>query len=81
MDKKIEIYTTPTCHFCKDLKEYLDEKGFSYTEEDVSANEEAREKLVERSQQIGVPVVFIDEDTMIIGFDKPKINEALGIEE
>ena len=80
MNKKIEIFSSPTCHFCKDLKAFLDEKNIEYIDYDVSANEEYRNQLVERSQQLGVPVTFIG-DEMIIGFDKPKIMELLGITE
>ena len=79
MDKKVEIYTSPTCHFCKDLKAFLDEKNIAYTEYDVSADEEKMKELRERSQQMGVPIVFIDEKEMIVGFDKEKITAALGI--
>ena len=80
MDKKIEVYTTKTCHFCHDLKDFLDEKGITYTEYDVSSDEERREELVKRSNQLGVPVLFVD-DEMIIGFNKEKISELLGIKE
>ncbi len=81
MDKKIEIYTSPGCHFCKDLKNFLDERSIAYTEYDVTADEEKRKELTERSQQLGVPVMFIDNTEMIVGFDKQKVMEALGITE
>lgn len=78
--KKIEIYTSPTCHFCKDLKAFLDDRSITYTEYDVSADEEKRNELVERSKQLGVPVIFID-DEMIVGFDTGKVKDALGLSE
>ena len=81
MDKKIEIYTSPTCHYCKDLKSFLDERSLSYTEYDVVADEEKRKELTERSQQLGVPVMFVDGDNMVVGFDKQKVMEALGVSE
>ena len=81
MDKKVEIYTSLTCHFCKDLKAFLDEKSVMYTEYDVSVDEEKRKELTERSQQMGVPVVFIDDKEMIVGFDREKIIAALGMSE
>lgn len=80
MDKKVEVYSSPTCHHCKDLKDFLDEKKIVYTDYDVSENKENRERVVEKSKQLGVPVVFIDEE-MVIGFDKQKIIELLGISE
>lgn len=80
MEKNIEIYTSTTCHFCKDLKEFLDARGITYTEHEISTDEEKRKELMERSQQLGVPVTFID-GTMVVGFDKEKLVELLGIDE
>jgi glutaredoxin-like YruB-family protein len=73
---KIEIYTTPTCHYCHMAKEYFREHNIEYTEHDVAADMEARTQMVERSGQMGVPVIFIN-DTMVIGFDQGKIEELL----
>ena len=77
--KKIEVYTSPTCHYCVDLKKFLDEKGVEYIEYDVTADEEKRKELVERSQQVGVPIMFINDSEMIDGFDKEKITASLGL--
>lgn len=79
MEKKVEIYTSPTCHFCTELKAFLDEKKVTYTEYDVTADEEKRKELIDRSQQVGVPVMFIDDTEMIAGFEKEKIAAALGL--
>ncbi len=78
-DKKIEVYSSPTCHYCVDLKKFLDEKGVQYTEYDVTTDEEKRKELLERSQQVGVPVMFINDTEMIDGFDKEKIVASLGL--
>ena len=74
----VKIYTTPTCHFCKDAKELLNEKNVNFEEMDVSTNTDAKEKMVEISGQSGVPVFDID-GKIIVGFDKNEILEALGI--
>ena len=79
MDKKITIYSTPTCHFCHMTKDFLTEKGISFTDYNVAADLEKRQEMITRSGQMGVPVIFID-DEMIIGFDKDKIASTLGIE-
>ncbi len=76
--KKVEIYTTPTCAYCKMAKEYFKQKKIEYTEYDVAKDTEKRQEMVDRTQQFGVPVIVIDEK-IIIGFDKAKINESLGI--
>lgn len=74
----VTIYSTPTCVYCKTLKEYLDSKQIPWKEIDVSANEAELEKMVAISGQMGVPVVEIDGD-VVVGFDKEKIDEILKI--
>jgi glutaredoxin 3 len=79
MDQKnVTIYSTPTCHFCQMAKEFFKEKNIAYTEHDVASDMEKRKEMVERSGQMGVPVIFIGEE-MIVGFDKPKVTELLGL--
>jgi len=79
-EHKIKIYSTQTCPYCHMLKQYLDEKGFKYEDIDVAADQKAREDMVEKSGQMGVPVAEIDGET-VVGFNKEKINELLGIKE
>ncbi len=76
--KKITIYSTPTCHFCHMAKEFLKDKNIEYTDYDVSADEEKREEMIEKSGQMGVPVIDIDGE-IIVGFDQQKITEKLGL--
>lgn len=75
---KVKIYSTPTCVYCVTLKKFLEEKGVEFEEIDVSANDAAAKEMVERSGQMGVPVVDIDGE-IIVGFDKEKISEKLGL--
>ncbi len=77
--KKIEVYTSPSCHFCNDLKEFLKGNNLEFVEHDVQSDEKVRQELVERSGQLGVPVVFIDDTEMVVGFNKEKISELLGL--
>jgi len=76
--KKVVIYTTPTCGYCKMAKEFFTENNISYEEHDVVADEKARNEMMESSGQAGVPVITIGEE-IVIGFDKDKISELLGI--
>ena len=76
---KIKIYSTPACPYCVTLKEFLKEKGFEYEDIDVSQNQSMVDEMVEKSGQMGVPVVDID-GKIIVGFDKEKISEVLKIE-
>lgn len=72
----IEIYTTPTCIWCKTAKEYFDSKDIEYKEYDVTEDDERALEMVEKSGQRGVPVIDID-GNIIIGFDKEAIEELL----
>lgn len=72
----VTIYSTPTCVYCKTLKEYLDSKQIPWKEIDVAADEKELEKMVAISGQMGVPVVEIDGD-VVVGFDKEKIDQIL----
>lgn len=78
MDKKIKVYSTPTCVYCVTLKEFFKEKGIEFEEVDVSLNEEAAREMIMKTGQMGVPVVEIGEE-VIVGFDRDKINQALGL--
>lgn len=78
----ITIYSTTTCPYCKLEKEYLDSKGIKYDNIFVDQDPKAAEEMVKISGQMGVPFTVIEKDgqkTTILGFDKDKINQALGI--
>jgi glutaredoxin 3 len=75
--KKVVIYSTPTCTYCHAAKEFFTEKGVEYTELDVAADLAARSEMVEKSGQMGVPVIDIG-GTIVVGFDEERIKEALG---
>ncbi len=79
MDSKtVTIYTTPTCHFCQMSKEFFKEHNVAYTEFNVASDMEKRQEMIDKSGQMGVPVVFIGED-MVVGFDKRRFEELLGL--
>lgn len=78
MDKTVTIYSTPTCHFCQMTKEFFKEKNITYTDYDVAHDMVKRQEMIQKSGQMGVPVVIIG-DEMIIGFDKEKLASALGV--
>lgn len=72
----VKVYTTPTCPYCIRAKAYLDSQGISYENIDVSINRQGLEEMVKISGQMGVPVVVVD-GKIVIGFDKPKLDELL----
>ena len=73
---KIKIYTTSTCPYCEMAKDYFQENNVGYEEYNVAEDDKAREEMVQKSQQMGVPVIDID-GKIIIGFNKPEIEKAL----
>lgn len=74
--KNVTIYSTPTCTYCKMTKEFFGENSVEFTDFDVSQDEAKRNEMVEKSGQMGVPVIDI-EGEIIVGFDEPKLRELL----
>ncbi len=77
--KTVKIYSTPSCPYCHMAKKFLDEKGVSYEDIDVASDESAAKEMVEKSGQMGVPVIMVD-DQVIVGFDKEELVKALELE-
>ncbi len=78
MDKTVTIYSTPTCHFCHMAKEFFTAHNVVFTDYDVASDLAKRQEMVQKSGQMGVPVIFVG-DEMIIGFDQERIASTLGI--
>lgn len=77
MAKTIKVYSTPTCPYCTMAKNYFKEQDIAFEDYDVSKDQAKAREMVDLSGQMGVPVIDI-EGTVIVGFDKPKIESALG---
>ena len=75
-DRKLVIYYTPTCPYCKRAKEYLSRQGIEYTEHNVATDRKAAKEMVKRSGQLGVPVILIG-DEVIVGFHQSQIDKLL----
>jgi glutaredoxin 3 len=76
--KSVTIYSTPSCHFCHMAKDYFKENDVAYTEYNVASDIEKRKEMVEKSGQMGVPVIIIDGE-LTVGFNQPKIASLLGL--
>lgn len=74
----VKIYSTPTCVYCKTLKEYLSSKNIEFQDIDVSKSEKDLQEMIKLSGQMGVPVVNINGE-ILAGFDKLKIDKLLKI--
>lgn len=73
------MYKTPNCKYCKEAASWFSEHNISFTVIDVSIDKEEREKMVEMSGQMGVPVILIDNKDVVVGFNKTKLSEILNI--
>ena len=76
LDKKVEIYSTPTCHFCTLTKDWFKEKNVEYIEHNVATDMDKRTEMMEITGQLGVPVIKIGQE-IIVGFNPSKMSEIL----
>ena len=74
--KQISIYSTPTCTYCKSAKEFFTENNVAFQEYNVADDMVRRQEMIERSGQMGVPVIMIDQN-IIVGYNKAKLTELL----
>ena len=83
--KKIEIYSTPSCHFCHMEKDFLTSKGISFIDYNIAADMEKRKYMVELTGQMGVPVTVItdpenpDTPDVFVGFSQALLEQKLGL--
>lgn len=75
---RVIVFSTPSCPYCNMAKRYLRERGIRFRDVDVSRDPAAARDMVRRSGQQGVPVIDIN-GKIVIGFDKAKINQFLGL--
>lgn len=76
--KTVTIYSSPTCHFCHMAKDFFAKNSIQYTDRDVATDPTAGPEAIEKSGQMGVPVIDIDGE-IVMGFDEPRLRELLGI--
>lgn len=76
----VTIYTTPVCAFCNLAKDFFKMHNVAYTEKDVARDPAARAEMLDKSRQLGVPVIDVD-GTIIVGFYRQKLVELLGVRE
>ncbi|OGI88455.1 NrdH-redoxin [Candidatus Nomurabacteria bacterium RIFCSPLOWO2_01_FULL_33_24] len=74
--KEVLIYTTPTCQYCVKAKSFFNDNNIWYQEFNVAVDIEKRREMVEKSGQMGVPVISINKE-IVIGFDENKFRELL----
>jgi len=78
--KKVVIFSTPVCKYCKLAKEYFAANNVPYEEHDVASDVERRNEMVEKSGQMGVPVIIVDNQDVVVGFNRPLLAQLLGLQ-
>ncbi|MFW5852713.1 MAG: glutaredoxin family protein [Nanoarchaeota archaeon] len=74
----VTVYSTPTCPHCHHAKDFLKEHNVEFQDVDVSSDREKAKEMIEKSGQMGVPVIDID-GQIIVGFDQGRISELLKV--
>ncbi len=78
MAKEVKIFTTPSCVYCKMTKAFFEKNSVQYKEFNVASDIKAREEMIAKSGQLGVPVTLVDGE-IVIGFDQEKLSYLLEI--
>lgn len=76
--KQVTIYSTPTCHFCHAAKDFFAANGVPFTDINVATDLDRRKEMIDKSGQMGVPVIDVGGD-IVIGFDQKKLSTLLSI--
>ena len=78
MAHKVVIYSTDTCHFCHQAKDFFNENNVAYTDFNVGTDLAKRKEMVDMTKQMGVPVIVVD-DRVMVGFSQQKVASLLGL--
>jgi glutaredoxin-like YruB-family protein len=78
-DAKVKVYSTPTCPWCHTAKDFLKKNGIEFEDINVGEDQAAAQEMVEKTGQMGVPVIEVD-GQIIIGYDEGKLKKALDIQ-
>ncbi|MCK4590090.1 MAG: NrdH-redoxin [Nanoarchaeota archaeon] len=83
MVKEVKVFSTSACPWCVKAKDWLKKNKVKFADIDVGEDEKAREEMIEKSKQMGVPVILVVKDDgseeVIVGFDEGKLKSALGL--
>ncbi len=77
---KIKIYSTPTCAYCAMAKQFLEENNIAFEDINVAVDKQALQEMVQKTGQMGVPVIDVD-GKMMVGFNRKVLADLVGIKE
>ncbi|TSC86433.1 MAG: glutaredoxin-like protein [Parcubacteria group bacterium Gr01-1014_8] len=75
---QVTIYSTPTCHFCREAKNFFDDNKVAYTDYNVASDMVKRKEMIQKSGQMGVPVIYIG-DKLVVGYDQDQLKQLLNL--
>ena len=75
---QVTIYSTPTCHYCHAAKDFFNANKVAFTEYNVASDLPRRKEMIEKSGQMGVPVIYVGNE-LIVGYDEDKLKSLLSI--
>jgi len=76
--KQVTIYSTPTCHFCHAAKDFFTANNVKFTDYNVATDLEKRKEMIQKSGQMGVPVIYVGEQ-LVVGFDEGRLRELIAV--
>lgn len=76
--KPVIVYSTPTCVYCNMAKNFFKANNVAYTDYNVATDLEKRKEMIDKTGQMGVPVLDIN-GTIVVGFDESKVRSVLGV--
>jgi glutaredoxin-like YruB-family protein len=77
--KKVEIYSTPVCTYCNMAKDFFKKNQIAYTEYNVAADADKKKEMIEKSGQFGVPVIVVDSENVVVGFEEKILKDLLAV--
>ena len=78
MAKKVRLFTSPNCVYCNLAKEFFKKNKIEFQAIDVSEDEKALQEMIDKSGQMGVPVIEVD-SKILLGFNERELKKALGL--
>ena len=74
---QIQIFTIPTCGFCRIVKNYLQSLNIVFEEIDLTQDQQALHWLMEKTGQTGVPITVFNRTQFVIGWQKQLLDDQL----
>ena len=78
VEKLVKVYSTPTCPWCKKVKQFLTANNVKFQDLNVADDKAARDEMINLTHQMAVPTIAIDSE-YVVGYNEKALKEKLGI--